>query len=99
MGLFSFSTIFLSVFCLAGVMATVMVVMSIWSHNNHISKDGWIDEPQPPDPGPPGHLIDEVCDLAQSGQKIQAIKLYRQSTGAGLVEAKEAVEALDCDEE
>ena len=99
MGLLSFSTIFLSLFCLAGVMAAVMVVMSIWSHNNHISKDGWIDEPRPPEPESNEQLIDEVCDLAQSGQKIEAIKLYRQNTGAGLVEAKEAVEALECDEE
>jgi ribosomal protein L7/L12 len=29
------------------------------------------------------------------GRKIEAIKLYREVTGAGLKEAKEAVEALD----
>ena len=30
----------------------------------------------------------------QQGQKIQAIKFYREETGAGLKESKEAVEAL-----
>jgi ribosomal protein L7/L12 len=99
MGLLSISTILLSLLCLAGLMAAAMVVISIWSHNQHISKEGHIDEPRLPELGPSEQLIDEVCDLAQSGQKIEAIKLYRQNTGAGLVEAKEAVEALDCNEE
>lgn len=36
----------------------------------------------------------EILQFAQRGQKIQAIKLYRTLYGAGLVEAKEAVEAL-----
>ena len=31
------------------------------------------------------------------GQKIQAIKLHRKSTGSGLVEAKDAVEKLDAE--
>ena len=37
----------------------------------------------------------EVTRLAQSGQKIQAIKIYREITGLGLREAKEAVERLE----
>jgi ribosomal protein L7/L12 len=98
MGLLSISTVLLSLLCLAGLMATAMVVTSIWSHNQHISQDGHIDEPRLPEAGPSKQLIDEVCVLAQSGQKIEAIMLYRQNTGAGLVEAKEAVEALDCDQ-
>jgi ribosomal protein L7/L12 len=39
---------------------------------------------------------DDLADiraLAQSGKKIEAIKLYRERTGAGLAEAKTAVEA------
>ena len=36
----------------------------------------------------------ELARLAQSGQLIEAIKLYRQLTGAGLKEAKDAVEQL-----
>lgn len=37
---------------------------------------------------------EEIRQLLSSGNKIQAIKVYREKTGAGLAEAKEAVEAL-----
>ena len=37
---------------------------------------------------------EEIRQLLNSGNKIQAIKTYREKTGAGLAEAKEAVEAL-----
>ncbi len=36
----------------------------------------------------------DVLDLLRAGQKIRAIKLYRDKTGVGLAEAKNAVEAL-----
>jgi hypothetical protein len=36
--------------------------------------------------------FDEVRQLMLDGQKIPAIKLYREITGAGLKEAKDAVE-------
>jgi ribosomal protein L7/L12 len=36
----------------------------------------------------------EVQELARSGQKIQAIKQYRQETGADLATAKAAVDSL-----
>jgi ribosomal L7/L12-like protein len=36
----------------------------------------------------------EIMELMKAGQKIQAIKLYRQQTGAGLKEAKDYVESL-----
>lgn len=37
---------------------------------------------------------DEIIRLLADGQKIAAIKLYRERTGAGLKEAKDAVEAI-----
>jgi hypothetical protein len=37
-------------------------------------------------------LSEEVRRAAEAGEKITAIKLYRQATGAGLAEAKQAVE-------
>ncbi|BCJ36662.1 hypothetical protein Athai_41650 [Actinocatenispora thailandica] len=45
--------------------------------------------------GAPGDRADlaEVRQLARSGRKIQAIKVYRQLTGASLAEAKAAVES------
>lgn len=43
---------------------------------------------------PTGTADGEVLDLMRSGQKIAAIKRYRETHGGGLKEAKEAVEAL-----
>lgn len=43
---------------------------------------------------PPAPRQDEVVALARAGKKIEAIKVYREATGAGLLEAKEAVERL-----
>jgi ribosomal protein L7/L12 len=37
----------------------------------------------------------EIQQLLQRGQKIEAIKVYRQKTGVGLKEAKDAVEAME----
>lgn len=34
----------------------------------------------------------DIRALADSGRKIEAIKLYRQRTGAGLAEAKDAID-------
>jgi ribosomal protein L7/L12 len=38
---------------------------------------------------------DRLIALVRNGQKIEAIKLYRERTGAGLQAAKDAVEALE----
>ncbi|WNM28996.1 ribosomal protein L7/L12 [Streptomyces sp. Li-HN-5-11] len=38
--------------------------------------------------------LDEVAGLARAGRKIEAIKAYREATGAGLKEAKDAVDRL-----
>jgi large subunit ribosomal protein L7/L12 len=42
---------------------------------------------------PPG-LPGAVVELAMAGKKIEAIKLYREMTGAGLKEAKSFVDSL-----
>jgi ribosomal protein L7/L12 len=39
----------------------------------------------------------EVAGLIQAGRKIEAIKVYRQATGAGLAEAKAAVERIQAE--
>ena len=38
--------------------------------------------------------IGQYLDLIEEGKKIQAIKLYREQTGVGLKEAKDAVDAM-----
>lgn len=43
---------------------------------------------------PPLPRQDEVVSLVRAGKKIEAIKVYREATGAGLAEAKRAVEQL-----
>lgn len=39
--------------------------------------------------------LERVVALVRDGQKIQAIKAYREVTGAGLKEAKDAVERME----
>ncbi|MFE3581833.1 hypothetical protein [Streptomyces vinaceus] len=46
-----------------------------------------IEEPEPAG-------LDEVRALVRDGRTIEAIKVYRRVTGADLLEAKQAVEAL-----
>jgi ribosomal protein L7/L12 len=47
----------------------------------------------PPEPVPAG--MDEVLALLEAGKKIAAIKRYRELTGAGLREAKDAVDEIE----
>jgi ribosomal protein L7/L12 len=42
-----------------------------------------------------GGLDADVVQLINSGNKIHAIKLYRERTGLGLAEAKDAIEAFE----
>ncbi len=42
----------------------------------------------------PNDFEKEIVSLVRQGQKIAAIKLYREQTGSGLAEAKNAVESL-----
>ncbi len=48
--------------------------------------------------GQTGATMQEVIQLARQGNKIEAIKRYRQITGVGLKEAKDAVEAIEAAE-
>jgi ribosomal protein L7/L12 len=44
-----------------------------------------------------GDLSSELRRLLQQGKKLQAVKLYKDQTGASLMDAKKAVEALESD--
>jgi len=46
-------------------------------------------------PTTPDSLTADVLQQVRAGRKIEAIKLYRQATGLGLKEAKDAVEAIE----
>jgi ribosomal protein L7/L12 len=43
---------------------------------------------------PAGDVTEEVRALVRAGRMIEAIKLYRERTGAGLKEAKDAVDGI-----
>jgi ribosomal protein L7/L12 len=43
---------------------------------------------------PSPEQIDQIGSALAAGKKIEAIKLYRETTGEGLKESKEFVEAL-----
>ena len=47
------------------------------------------------DPGPMRPDVAGVEQLLRQKNKIEAIKVYRQMTGVGLREAKDAVEAIE----
>lgn len=47
-----------------------------------------------PEPAPASPLAPDIHALVQRGQVIDAIKLYREQTGASLVEAKQAIDRL-----
>ncbi len=50
---------------------------------------------QPPAPPPDAVAAGDIRALLAGGNKIAAIKAYRDATGAGLKEAKDAVEAME----
>jgi len=47
-----------------------------------------------PEHMPTPQVTPEILDLVQRGLKIEAIKLYRQQTGAGLKDAKDFIDSL-----
>jgi ribosomal protein L7/L12 len=53
-----------------------------------------IERQSPAPPPMAGDLEQQVLVLLQGGKKIEAIRVYREQTGVGLKEAKDAVEAL-----
>jgi ribosomal protein L7/L12 len=81
---------------MVGVIGGVILVMVFMIHTRvlHLQRHVWliarhlnIDVDRPPE------MSDRVKELATDpSRKIEAIKLYREETGAGLAEAKEAVE-------
>ena len=48
----------------------------------------------PPRSSSPSSGDSEILELMRAGQKIRAIKVYRDKTGSGLADAKNAVEAM-----
>jgi ribosomal protein L7/L12 len=77
------------------VVALMLPIVSLSVHRNAVRKRSVTERsaalrPQSIDPMLPSNVVKE---LARSGRKIQAIRVYRGETGARLAEAKRAVEA------
>jgi hypothetical protein len=49
----------------------------------------------PPPPPPSDDLVGRTRELLAQGEKIQAIKVWRDATGVGLKEAKDAVDGIE----
>lgn len=57
--------------------------------------DSHSDTPEPEAADtPPTEAMEQIVESLRQGNKIQAIKEYRELTGSGLKESKEAIEAL-----
>ena len=52
-------------------------------------------ENAPPPPPPAPHADPEILRLVRANNKIEAIRRYRELTGLGLKESKDAVEAIE----
>lgn len=56
---------------------------------------GVVPAPGAPSAAGPEALSVQVMELIAAGRKIEAIRVYREATGCGLLEAKNAVEAIE----
>lgn len=89
---------------IAVLFLTSVVILGIWTIQSHVSRverraariERKLDVVM-------GHLglqeeipgLDDVRALVREGKQVQAVKLYRENTGADLVEAKQAVDRLN----
>ncbi|GGX13123.1 hypothetical protein GCM10010297_38290 [Streptomyces malachitofuscus] len=88
---------------IAALFLTCVVILGIMTIRNHLSRadrraarierklDLVLDHLGLHDEVPG---LDEVRTLVHEGKQVQAIKLYRENTGADLLEAKQAVDRL-----
>lgn len=86
-----------SLLAIAGLVGVVVlgVVVLVLSARNQVTV---MDVRPPPPEGvvrAPASGEGPVADLLRAGRKLEAIKKYRELTGVGLKEAKDAVEALE----
>ena len=73
-----------------GLVAAAFVV-GLWIGRSTGTNPAHTASPLPP---PSATTLAEVKRLRDSGNKIEAIKTYREETGAGLKEAKDVVERI-----
>lgn len=70
-------------------------VGSLWQYIDHLYRHLGIPGPLSQQSGPSGPESDpELRDALARGDKIHAIKRFRELTGVGLAQAKDAVDAM-----
>jgi hypothetical protein len=81
---------------IAFALAIYYTATAWFKHRERMAKiEHGMDPDRPDQPIPTRPLSDRVKELAgDPARKIEAIKAYREETGAGLAEAKQAVEAF-----
>jgi ribosomal protein L7/L12 len=94
MNVLGISFIVVAVLCLGGILALVIVTLALWMQNAQADREQFTPDLQAAKPAP-DDLAEQIGDLLAEKRKIEAIKVYREATGAGLKEAKEAVEELE----
>ena len=87
-----------------GLILLVWVAARLASIDRRLSRlEARLDQPAQPSGAPlagspasrPAAVPDGVLEALRSGNKIEAIKRYREATGAGLAEAKDFVEGVE----
>jgi ribosomal protein L7/L12 len=85
------------------VLAVAVLALLVWLGQRGKVRDDRDEQPTRPErdaspapaPTPPPAGLERVQAALAAGQKIEAIKHYRELTGVGLKEAKDAVDALE----
>lgn len=81
------------------VLAVAVLALLVWLGQRGKARDDRDEQPARPAPSPapaPSPVgLERVHEALAAGKKIEAIKHYRDLTGVGLKEAKDAVDALE----
>jgi ribosomal protein L7/L12 len=86
-------TMIAAVVCGGLLVLGVLAAVVIWMQNQQIDRSNQSFSDMPP--ATSASLEESVRYWLGRGNKIEAIKVFRQATGAGLKEAKDAVEAFE----
>jgi ribosomal protein L7/L12 len=89
LGLLLFGVVVFTLFTIAQRLDTILRQMLLLQRKADLALTH-LGVPPPPDHSPLSERVKELA--AHPAQKIEAIKAYREETGAGLKEAKDAVE-------
>lgn len=93
----SLTVLIVAVLCLGGLAAVAVAVAVVWMQSRQEDQVNRRAEPVDylPQREASPQAQQQIRDLLASGKKIEAIKAYREATGADLKTAKDAVDAME----